>query len=105
MARGYGRFFVNCRMISIREKIPGKNGFLTGVTSGDYEFVNPIEKIGEILFHFNLNLIRNFSDLSPEEISEFSEGIDIETLFEWAAVRRAMVDYDKYMKDIKSAKV
>ena len=89
----------------IREKIPGKDGYLNIMMNGDYEYVDPYEKIGETFFHLQRNIIMSIADIKADELEELAEGIDTEKLFDKIAVIRAKGEYDRYMSEIKSTKV
>jgi len=89
-------------MKSIREKIPGKDGYLNIVSNGDYEYVDPFAKIFETFFYFELNMIRSIADLKADEISKVGEGVDKEKVYRRLAEKQAMKEFEKYIKEIES---
>src|SRR5579863_329227 len=84
----------------IKEKLPDKNGFISVLDVGDYEYVNPIEKMEEITVLFFVNMDMQALTLKPELLSPLKGMPNIADIIYKVALKRALKYWqEQYEKD------
>lgn len=92
-------------MINIREEIPGKKGFINLTIAEDYEYLNPIEKLSEMIFNRNLNILTSAALLKPKELENAPDGIDVEKVFKKVAFDKATIELKEFLDELRAIKL
>ena len=90
-------------MRSIEGELPGGNGYVHIVETGDFEYVNPIKQRGESIFLINLNLIDTASKMKRSAIIKVDDSTLEEAVFQMA-VERTNKELNRLIEGAKKRK-